>query len=43
MADEVGLDFASLSDAGEALQQFLEPALRTEIEISWNPTKWHWA
>ena len=30
MADEVGLEFDSLSNAGEALQQFIEPALEAE-------------
>ena len=42
MANEVGLEFASLSDAGEALQQFLGPALMTATRKRWDPTKWHW-
>ena len=41
-ADEVGLDFESLSEAGEALQQFLEPTLSAEIQLRWNPDNWHW-
>jgi predicted nucleotidyltransferase component of viral defense system len=43
MADEVGLEFRSLADAGAALQQFLEAPLRTETPIVWNPANWHWA
>jgi hypothetical protein len=42
MVNEVGLKFESLPDAGEALQQFLEPALEAEAQIRWNPTNWHW-
>lgn len=42
IADEVGLDFESLSEAGEALQQFLEPALGAEIQQRWNPDNWQW-
>jgi hypothetical protein len=42
MANEVGLKYESLPDAGEALQQFLEPALMTEAQIRWNPTNWQW-
>jgi len=42
MADEVGLDFESLSEARAALQQFLEPGLNTEIQRRWNPGKWVW-
>jgi predicted nucleotidyltransferase component of viral defense system len=42
LADEVGLEFESLSDAGEALQQFLELPLRIETSIVWNPANWHW-
>ena len=42
MVNEVGLKFESLPDAGEALQQFLEPALEAEAQIKWNPTNWQW-
>jgi hypothetical protein len=42
MANEVGLEFASLLDAGEALRQFVEPPLGTETQIRWNPTNWRW-
>ena len=42
MANEVGLEFAYLLDAGEALRQFIEPPLGTEIQIRWNPTNWRW-
>jgi len=42
MANEVRLEFESLSDAGEALQQFLEPALEVEALLIWNPKNWHW-
>jgi hypothetical protein len=42
MAEEVGLEFDSLPNAGEALQQFIEPALEAEVNIRWNPTNWHW-
>jgi hypothetical protein len=42
MANEVGLEFASLLDAGEALRQFIEPPLGTETLIRWNPTNWRW-
>jgi hypothetical protein len=42
LANEVGLEFESLPDAGEALQQFLEPALVTEAYLRWNPTNWRW-
>jgi hypothetical protein len=42
MANEVGLEFKSLPDAGAALQQFIEPALDTEEHLRWNPTNWHW-
>jgi hypothetical protein len=42
MADEVGLEFDSLSNAGEALQQFIEPALEAKESVRWNPTNWHW-
>ena len=39
---EVGLKYKSLSDAGSALQQFLDPILETEAQKSWNSTNWHW-
>jgi hypothetical protein len=42
MADEVGLEFDSLSNAGKALQQFIEPALKANVSVRWNPTNWHW-
>ncbi len=42
IADEVGLNFESLSKAGEALQQFLEPAVDAEIQLRWNPENWQW-
>ncbi len=42
MANEVDLEFDSLPDAGEALTQFLEPALEAVAHIRWNPTDWHW-
>ena len=42
LANEVGLEFGSLPAAGEALQQFLEPALVAEAHLSWNQTKWQW-
>ena len=42
MANEVGLDFKSLSEAGESLQQFIEPALNAELHLRWNPEKWGW-
>jgi len=42
MAIEVGLKFKSLSDAGAALQQFLDPALESEAQKSWNSIKWRW-
>jgi hypothetical protein len=42
MANEVGLEFDSLPDAGEALTQFLEPALEAVAHIRWNLTDWHW-
>ncbi len=42
LAIEVGLEFKSLSDAGVALQQFLDPALETETQKSWNSINWHW-
>ena len=42
LAQDVGLEFESLSDAVEALRQFLEPVLDTEANIKWNPSNWHW-
>jgi len=42
MAIEVGLEFKSLSDAGVALQQFLDPTLEAETQKSWNSINWHW-
>jgi hypothetical protein len=42
MANEVGLEFKSLSDAGKALQKFLEPALDSEELLKWNSTDWCW-
>ena len=42
MANDTGLEFESLLKAGEALQQFLEPALKTESQLRWNPADWHW-
>ena len=42
MANEVGLDFKSLTDAGVALQQFLEPALDATSQLRWKPDSWRW-
>jgi hypothetical protein len=42
IADEVGIGFESLAAAGEALQQFLEPALGSESHLRWTPTNWLW-
>ena len=42
MANEVGLESDSLTDAGKSLRQFLEPALADETQTRWNPTNWHW-
>jgi hypothetical protein len=37
MADEVGLEFDSLPNAGDALQQFIEPVLKAKAKLGWNP------
>jgi hypothetical protein len=42
MANEVELESDSLTDAGKALRQFLEPALADETQTKWNPTNWYW-
>jgi hypothetical protein len=42
MANEVGLESDSLTDAGIALRHFLEPALADETQTRWNPINWHW-
>ena len=39
---EVGLEFASLSEARDAFRQFLYPVLQGEAVIKWNPAKWLW-
>jgi hypothetical protein len=42
MANEVGLESDTLTDAGIALRHFLEPALADETQTRWNPINWHW-
>lgn len=42
MAEEMGLAYASLPDAEEALQQFLDPILVGDIEKRWEPKHWRW-
>ena len=43
MAFEVGLDYATLAEAGTAAQYFLNPVLQGEVTGAWNPAGWCWA
>lgn len=42
MAEEVELGYGSLDEATEAMQQFLNPVLSSEIIGSWDPNHWNW-
>lgn len=42
LAGDVGLDYATVSDASEAARRFLDPVLRGETAGTWNPVAWSW-
>ena len=42
MADEVGSSYASLNEANEAIEQFLNPLLSGKKVGTWDPSMWSW-
>lgn len=42
LAGDVGLDYATVSDASEAARRFLDPVLRGETAGTWDPVAWSW-
>ena len=40
LAEDVGLDYGTLSKAGEAARRFLDPMLRGEAVGAWDPVLW---
>lgn len=42
LADEVQLGYDSITDASEAVSQFLNPILTGQARGHWNPTSWQW-
>jgi hypothetical protein len=42
LAGEVGVEFRTLGDAGEAACRFLNPVLRAEEGGTWDPVGWSW-
>ena len=42
LAEETGLGYQMLSDAGEAARRFLDPVLRGEAAGMWDPVPWSW-
>ncbi len=42
LAEETGLAYQTLTDAGEAAQRFLDPVLRGETIGMWDPVTWSW-
>jgi len=42
LADETGLSYRMLADAGEAASRFLDPVLRGESAGMWDPATWSW-
>ena len=42
LAGEVGVEFRTLSDAGEAARRFLDPVLSGEAAGTWDPVGWSW-
>jgi hypothetical protein len=42
LAEETGLDYQTLTEAGEAARRFLDPILRGEAVGVWDPLTWSW-
>jgi hypothetical protein len=42
LAEETGLGYRTLSDAGEAARRFLDPVLQGEAAGTWDPVRWSW-
>lgn len=42
LAGDVGLGYATLDDAVDALRQFLDPVLAGDLDKEWEPTGWSW-
>lgn len=39
---EVQLDVTDLTEANEAIRQFLDPVLNGQAHGHWNPMSWRW-